>query len=126
VIEDLRTKEKIQLSFEILIFRNGLPDRDADSRISVAITFPFISSNIPAAPAYGVYISQLKRYSRACDQYSDFLERAQLLTQKLLKQGYNKPAVLLIRIVKSDKSFVGDRGSTYKGKDPALSVFSNC
>jgi hypothetical protein len=27
-------------------------------------------------------------YPRACTQYSDFLERAQLLTQKLLKQGY--------------------------------------
>jgi hypothetical protein len=40
-------------------------------------------------------ISQLKRYSRACDQYSDFLERAQLLTQKLLKQGYVAPRLKL-------------------------------
>jgi hypothetical protein len=30
------------------------------------VNFPFISNNIPAAPAYGVYISQLIRYSRAC------------------------------------------------------------
>jgi hypothetical protein len=59
------------------------------------INFPFISSNIPASPAYGVYISQMKRYSRACDQYSDFLERAQLLTQKLLKQGYVAPRLKL-------------------------------
>ena len=29
------------------------------------VNFPFIYSNIPAAPAYGVYISQLIRYSRA-------------------------------------------------------------
>jgi hypothetical protein len=27
--------------------------------------FPFISSNIPASPAYGVYVSQLLRHSRA-------------------------------------------------------------
>ena len=47
------------------------------------VNFTFISSNIPASPAYGVYISQLRRYSRACDQYSGFLDRAQLLTQKL-------------------------------------------
>jgi hypothetical protein len=30
------------------------------------VNFPFICSNIPAAPAYGVYISQLIRCSRAC------------------------------------------------------------
>ena len=49
--------------------------------------FPFLCSNIPAAPAYGVYISQLIRYSRACCRYYDFLKRAQLLTHKLLQQG---------------------------------------
>ena len=27
---------------------------------------PFLSSNIPTSPAYGVFISQLIRYSRAC------------------------------------------------------------
>jgi hypothetical protein len=32
-------------------------------------------SNIPASPAYGVYISQLIRYARACSNYSDFLKR---------------------------------------------------
>ena len=36
----------------------------------------------------GVYISQLIRYSRACVQYTDSLDRALLRTQKLLKQGY--------------------------------------
>jgi len=55
------------------------------------VNFPFISSNIPASPAYEVYISQRIRYSRACAQYSDLLDRAQLLTQKLLKQGYVTP-----------------------------------
>ena len=55
------------------------------------INFPFISSNIPASPAYGVYISQLISYFRACVKYNDFLDRAQLLTQKLLKQGYAAP-----------------------------------
>jgi lysophospholipase L1-like esterase len=38
-----------------------------------------------------VNISQLIRYSRACAQYSDFLGSTQLLTQKLLKQGYIAP-----------------------------------
>jgi hypothetical protein len=39
------------------------------------VNFPFICSNIPAAPAYGVYISQLIRYSRACGSYQDFLDK---------------------------------------------------
>jgi len=39
-------------------------------------------------PAYGVYISQLRCYSRACAKCRYFLDIAQLLTQKLLKQGY--------------------------------------
>ena len=37
------------------------------------VNFPYICSNIPAAPAYGVYISQLIRYSRAGGSYKDFL-----------------------------------------------------
>ena len=49
---------------------------------------PLISSNIPASPGYGVYISQLVRYSRACAQYSDFLDIVQLMTRKLLEQGF--------------------------------------
>jgi hypothetical protein len=52
------------------------------------VNFPFISSNIPAAPAYGVYISQLIRYSRACSSYQDFIDRGLLLTRKPLNQGF--------------------------------------
>ena len=50
------------------------------------INFPFIS--IPASPAYEVYISERICYSMECAQYSDFLDKAQLLTQKLFKQGH--------------------------------------
>ena len=52
------------------------------------MNFPFICSNIPAAPAYGVYISQLIRYPRACGSYPDLLDRGLLLTRKLLNQGF--------------------------------------
>ena len=54
------------------------------------VNFPFLSSNIPSAPAYGVYVSQLIRYARACSNYQDFLERGKMLTTKLLSQGYQK------------------------------------
>jgi hypothetical protein len=39
------------------------------------VNFQFICSNIPAAPAYGVYLSQLIQYFRACGSYQDFLSR---------------------------------------------------
>jgi hypothetical protein len=47
-----------------------------------------ICSNIPAAHAYGVYISQLIRYSRVCGSYQDFRDRGLLLTKKELNQGF--------------------------------------
>jgi hypothetical protein len=48
------------------------------------VNFPFICSNIPAAPA----IFQLIRYSRDGGSYQDFLDRGLLLTRKLLNQGF--------------------------------------
>lgn len=51
------------------------------------VNFPFFSNNIPATPAYDVYISQLILFSRSCVQYNDF-QWVQLPPQKLLKQGY--------------------------------------
>ena len=55
------------------------------------VNFPFISSNISASLAHGLYISQIICYSTACDRYGDFLDRAQLPTLKLLKQGNFAP-----------------------------------
>ena len=52
--------------------------------------FPFLSSNIPTSPAYGVFISQLIRYARACSSYGCFILRATRLSNKLLEQGYVK------------------------------------
>ena len=52
------------------------------------VNFPFMSSNIPSAPAYGVYASQLIRYARCCSNYSDFLLHYRALVTRLLSQGY--------------------------------------
>ena len=54
------------------------------------VNFPVLSSNNSSAPAYGVYVSQLGRYGRACCKYQDFVDRGELLTNKLLSQGYRK------------------------------------
>ena len=65
------------------------------------INFPNMCSNIPASPAYGVYISQLIRYARASSNYSDFLKRHLHLRNRLLDQGYKK-----IRLNRSLKKFI--------------------
>ena len=52
--------------------------------------FPFMSSNIPSSPAYGVFISQLIRYARASSSFECFILRAVRLSNKLLGQGYVK------------------------------------
>ena len=51
------------------------------------VNCPFLSSNIPSAPAYRVYVSQLVRYARACCKYQDFVDRGKLFTNKLLSQA---------------------------------------
>ena len=66
------------------------------------VNFPFMSSNIPSAPAYGVYVSQLVRYARACYNYEDFVDRGKLLTSKLLSQGYRRA-----KLVSTLKKFYG-------------------
>ena len=66
------------------------------------VNFPFICSTIPAAPAYGVYISLLIRYYRACGFYQDFLDRGLLLTRKLLNQGF-----LLVKLKLPLQKFYG-------------------
>ena len=52
------------------------------------VNFQFLSSNIPSAPAYGVYVSQLIRYARTNSNYQDFMEHGKVLITKLLSQGY--------------------------------------
>ena len=65
------------------------------------INFPNMCSNIPASPAYGVYISQFIRYARASSNYSNFLKRHLHLRNRLLDQGYEK-----IRLIRSLKKFI--------------------
>ena len=72
-----------------------------DDFISKIKNCPNMCSNIPASPTYGVYISQLIRYSRASSKCSDFLKRHLYLRNRLLDQGYQK-----IRLIRSLKKFI--------------------
>ena len=70
------------------------------------VNFPFMSSNMPESPAYGIFISQLVRYARASSLYDDFLLRSRLLTIKLLKKGYSRN-----RLIATFRKFYGRHSS---------------
>ena len=78
-----------------------LYDKRDDFNFTI-INFPHLDSNIPLSPAYGVYISQLIRYARACSSYGDFVVRHSNLSCKLINQGYSRR-----RLVSSFKRLFG-------------------
>ena len=76
-------------------------DKRDDFNFSI-VNFPYLCSNIPSSPAYGVYVSQLIRYAWACSTYEQFIMRGKLLTNKLLKQEYQE-----LRLKSSLRKFYG-------------------
>ena len=88
--------------------RTPLYDKRDDFNFHIT-NFPFLSSNIPSSPAYGVFISQLIRYARACSSYECFILRAMRLSNKLLGQGYVKE-----RLKSSLRKFYGRYGDLTK------------
>ena len=56
--------------------------------MTALIQFPFLDGDVPSSTSYGVYISQLVRFARACSHVADFNTSNKLSTQNLLKQGY--------------------------------------
>ena len=91
----LKLQNLLQSSYLDLLFiqdkSNNITTKLYDKRDAIGfhiVNVPFMSSNIPSAPAYGVYASQLIRYARCCSNYSDFLLRHRALVTRLLSQGY--------------------------------------
>ena len=58
--------------FQVKLYKRGDVNFDI-------INFPFLCSNIPQSPAYGVFVSSLIRYARAYSMYTDFIMRSQPL-----------------------------------------------
>ena len=89
-------RDDITLPSPVAIFYDTHDDIASPSSVAIfydkrdGITLPS-SVAIFQHHEYGVYISQRIRYSKACALCSDFLDRAQLLTQRLIKQGYVAP-----------------------------------
>ena len=51
------------------------------------VKFPFLD-DVPRSASYSVYISQLIRFARVSSHVDDFNTRNNVLTAKLLRQGY--------------------------------------
>ena len=101
------------LSLLLSIGRDGqlctsLHDKRDEFNIHIT-NFPFLRSNISSSPAYGVFISQLIRYARACSSYECFILRAMRLSNKLLEQGYVKK-----HLRSSLRKFYGQYGDLIK------------
>ena len=52
------------------------------------VNYPYLDGDVPRSTSYGVYISQLIRFARACTSVEDFNVRNKVITEKLLKQGF--------------------------------------
>ena len=106
----------ILLSFDVNGHLNtSLYDKRDDFNFHIT-NFPFLSSNIPSSPAYGVFVSQLIRYARACSKYDGFVIRARRLASKLLVQGY-----VILRLKSSLRKFFGRYGDLIKSYEVPLS-----
>ena len=111
------------LDFLLSIGRDGqlhtsIYDKRDDFNFHIT-NFPFLSSNIPTSPAYGVFISQL-RYTRACSSCGGFILRATRISNKLLEQGYVKE-----RLKSSLRKCYGLYGDLIKQYEVSLSQMLN-
>ena len=61
-----------------------------------------LNSSVLSVPTYGVYVSQLVRYVRACFKYQDFADKRKLLNNKLFSKDYHKA-----KLVSTIKGFYG-------------------
>ena len=74
-ISETTESTSIASSLDLLFIRdksNNITTKLYDKRDAFGfhiVNFPFMSSNIPSVPAYGVYASQLIRYARCCSNY---------------------------------------------------------
>ena len=96
LVSDRENVSDIKASFldiEIEVIDNKfitkLYDKRKDFNFQI-VNFPFLCGNIPKKQSYGVFISQIIRFSRVCMEYEDFVIECRILIRKLLKQGYKK------------------------------------
>ena len=106
------------LDLDLHIFNDKLVTKIYDKRDDFSfpiVNYPFLDGDVPLAPSYGIYISQLVRFARVCNNVSDFNERNLFITGKLLHQGFRYH-----KLVKTFTKFY------YRYKDLILKYKTTC
>ena len=70
-------------------FVTSLYDKRKDFNFKI-VNYPFLCGNVPKRQSYGVFLSQVVRFSRVCMKYQCFIKECRILVRKLLRQGYKK------------------------------------
>ena len=76
----------LNLSINNDVISSKIYDKREDYGFKI-VNYPFLDGDVPRSTSYGVYISQLIRFARACSSLEDFNSRNLIITEKLLKQG---------------------------------------
>ena len=105
---------------EVRSLHTSISDKCDDFSFHI-IKFLFMSSNIPTSPAYGVFMSHLIRYARACSSYGCFILRAMRLSNKLLEKGYAKERYKIVIEEYKKRKFHGRYGDLIKQYEVSLS-----
>ena len=86
VVQELHVHDMLDINITIIgrKYRTKIYDKRDDYNFRI-VNFPYMNSNIPIKPAYGIYISQL---GRICEEYSAFMDRNRMITDRLIKQGF--------------------------------------
>ena len=101
-------------------FDTKLYDKRNDFNFNI-VNFPFLCGNVPQKHSYGVFISQILRYSRVCRTYGNFIDECKTLVNRLIKQGFVK-SLLKKSIRKLTITFINSYNKTYH--EVAADVFN--
>lgn len=99
---ELKLKDTTLTSNEVCYLDTRIKNGDSNAHFHLSVydkrdyssfwivNFAYIKSNMPANPAYGVYISQLVRYARICTSKLEFIHTCRLrqLSTHLFHQGF--------------------------------------
>lgn len=77
----------LDLSIQNGVISSKIYDKREDFDFNI-VNYPFLDGDVPRSTSYGIYISQLIRFARACSSVEEFNKRNLIITEKLLSQGY--------------------------------------
>ena len=77
----------LQLSISDGLVKTKIYNKRGDFDFDI-LNFPFLDGDVPRLTSYGVYIFQIIRFARVSSHVDNFNTRNQVLTAKLLSQGY--------------------------------------